>query len=104
MAPKLGDLVRLAKRPWLWFVVAGAGAAVLGLAALLMRAPLWVLFTLLPAFGLLFDPSPADLTTRIFQYSILFGASFLLYGLAGWFVAHAIQDLDAWRGDPSDRS
>jgi hypothetical protein len=85
--------VESARRPrWVWFFAAGTAAVLIAIiAAYVVHAPLWFVYLIMPASMLMFDPSPADLTTQVFRFLVLFGGAFLLYGVAGWFVGNAIQ-------------
>jgi hypothetical protein len=98
MALTLGSVEPARTSPWLWFVAAGTAAVLIGvIAAYVIHAPLWFIYSILPTSMLLFDPSPADFATEVFQFFILFGGTFVIYGTAGWFVGNAIQGLRSWR-------
>jgi len=104
MAPTIGS-VEPARTPlWLWFVAAGTAAVLIAvIAAYVVHAPLWFIYSILPTSMLMFDPSPADLATQVFQFFFLFGGTFVLYGAAGWFVGNAIQGWLWWRHSRSRR-
>jgi hypothetical protein len=98
MAPTLGSAEPARTFPWLWFVAAGTAAVLIAvIAAYVVHAPLWFIYSILPTSMLLFDPSPADFAKEVFQFFFLFGGTFVLYGTAGWFVGSAIQGWRWWR-------
>jgi hypothetical protein len=99
MAPTLGVSTEPTRMPlWLWFIASGTGAVLLGLIALyVVHAPLWVIYVLLPPAMATFSPAPLNPTQQILQALFVFGGAFLLYGMAGWYVGNAIQDLLSWK-------
>jgi hypothetical protein len=98
MAPTVGSTEPARTSPWLWFVAAGTAAVLIGvIAAYVVHAPLWFIYSILPTSMLLFDPSPADFAKEVFQFFVLFGGTFVLYGTAGLLVGNAIQGWRWWR-------
>ena len=90
---------------WVWFVAGGAAADLIGaIAAYVVHAPLWFIFSILPTSMLMFDPSPADFAKQVFQFFFLFGGTFVLYGTAAWLVGSGVQGLLWWKHSRSRQS